>query len=116
MGPRLQRVSHLKSEAVFAMILDWFRHGNDLVIHELKKKIGPALAPLLSQAMLEPGQPPTLEDALDCLRALRRTSIELEVRRIQAEIGRREKSGDAKAVQALLFKKQDLIKELMTLG
>ena len=59
--------------------------------------------------MLESGQPATVEEALDCLfRALRRTSIEVEVKRIQAEIGRLEKSGDGKGVQDLLFKKQDL--------
>jgi hypothetical protein len=106
----------LKSEPIFAIILDWFKNGKDLVIHELQKEIGSSLAPLLSLAMMESGQPSTLEEALDCLRALRRTSIEAEVKRIQSEIGRLEKSGDGKGVQALLFRKQDLTKELMALG
>ena len=106
----------LKSEPIFAIIMDWFKNGKGLVIHELQKEIGPSLAPLLSLALLETGQPATVEEALDCLRALRRTSIEVEVKRIQAEIGRLEKSGDGKGVQDLLFKKQDLIRELMTLG
>jgi DNA primase len=106
----------LKCEPVFAIILDWFKNGKDLIIHELQKEIGPTLSPLLSLAMLEKEQPPTLEEALDCLRALRRTSIEAEVRRIQADIGRLERSGDAKGVEALLFRKQDLTRELMSLG
>jgi DNA primase len=106
----------LKSEPVFAIILDWFRNGKDLIIHELQKEIGTSLAPLLSLAMLEQGQPPTFEEAIDCLRALRRTAKEAEVKRLQAEIARLEKAGDGQGVQALLFRKLDMIKELMALS
>jgi len=96
--------------------LDWFKNDKDLIIHELQKEIDPSLAPLLSLVQMEQGQAPTLEEALDCLRALRRMSTEAEIKCLQADIGRLERSGDAKAVQALLFRKQDLIKELMSLG
>lgn len=106
----------LKCEPIFGIILDWFKNDKDLIIHELQKEIDPSLAPLLSLVQMEQGQPPTLEEALDCLRALRRMSMEAEIKRLQADIGRLEKSGDAKAVQDLLFRKQDLIKELMSLG
>jgi len=106
----------LKCEPIFGIILDWFKNGKDLIIHELQKELGPTLAPLLSVAMMERGQPPTLEEALECLLALRRSALEAEVKRLQAEIGPLERAGDSKAVQALLFKKQDLIKELMSLG
>ena len=41
---------------------------------------------------------------------------EIELKRIQAEIARQEKNGDRDKVQALLFQKQDLIKQILALN
>jgi hypothetical protein len=105
----------LKSEPIFRIILDHFKKDNDLIFHELQKEIGPSLSWQLSQALLEKGNPPTAEEALDCLCALQKSCKENELKRIQAELAREEKKGDRDKVQALLFQKQDLIKQSLAL-
>jgi len=105
----------LKSEPVFRIILDWFRKDKELIFRDLQKEIGPSLSEHLSEALLEIGSPPTIEEALDCLCALQRTSKEGTLRTIQAELAREEKKGDNEKVQALLNQKQDLIKQIMAL-
>jgi DNA primase len=105
----------LKSEPVFRIILSCFKNEKDLNFHDLQKEIGPSLATPLSLALLEKGDPPTVEEALDCLCALQRTCKEVELRRIQAELAREEKKGDQAKVQSLLSLKQDLTKQIMAL-
>ena len=108
----------LKSEPIFRIIriiLDHFKKNKDLIFHELQKEIDPSLSRQLSQALLEKGNPPTIEEALGCLCALQKSCKENELKRIQAELAREEKKGDRDKVQALLFQKQDLIKQIMAL-
>jgi len=105
----------LKSEPIFRIISDYFKKDKDLILHELQKEIGPSLSRQLSEALLEKGNPPTAEEALDCLCALQKSCKENELKRIQAELAREEKKGDRDKVQALLFQKQDLIKQIMAL-
>lgn len=108
-------VRGLKSEPIFRIILGWFRKDKELYFHEIQKEIGPALSKYLSQAMLEKGQPPTIEEALDCLCALKIIGKQNELRRIQSEIASHEKKGDKDKVQALLYQKQDLTKQILSL-
>jgi len=105
----------LKSEPVFRIILSRFKDEKDLNFHDLQKEIGPSLATPLSQALLEKGDPPTVEEALDCLCALRRTCNEVELRKVQAELVSEEKKGDQAKVQSLLSRKQDLTRQNMDL-
>jgi DNA primase len=108
-------VRGLKSEPIFTIILGWFRKDKDLHFHELQKEIGPSLSRYLTQAMLEKGQPPTIEEALDCLCALKIICKQNELKRIQAEIARLEKKGEKEKVQSLLYQRQDLTKQIMSL-
>jgi len=105
----------LKSEPIFRIILSWFRKDKELYFHEIRKEIGPALSKYLSQAMLEKGQLPTIEEARDCLRALKIICKQEELKKIQAEIARLEKKGEKDKLQSLLFQKQDLTKQIMSL-
>jgi DNA primase len=105
----------LKSEPVFRIIGDWFKKGKDLIFHELQKEIGPSLSRDLSEALVEKAGPPSAEEARDCLSALRISSKENELRQVQAEIAREEKSGDRKKVESLLFLKQDLVRQILAL-
>ena len=84
----------LKSGPVFRIIQDRFHSEKNLILHELQKELGPALARQVGRAMLEKGCDPSLEEALDCLVALRRTAKEAEVKRIQGEIAGAAKAGD----------------------
>ena len=105
----------LKSEPVFRIILDWFRKDKDFILHELQKEIGPTLAPSVIQALLEKGEPPTVEEAYDCLCALQISCKESELKRIQGEIGGHEKRGDNEKVESLLRRKQILIRQILAL-
>jgi DNA primase len=107
--------SGLQSEPVFRIMCDLFGKDIDFIFHDLQKEIGPSLAQHLSRAGLEAGNPATLEEALGCLTALRLTSRENKVKLIQAEIARVEKTGDRDKVRALMFQKQDLIKQIMAM-
>jgi DNA primase len=105
----------LKSEPVFRIILDWFKKDKDFILHELQKEIGPALAPSVSQVLFEKGEPPTVEEAFDCLCALQVSCKESELKRIQAEIGGLEKKGENEKVESLLRRKQVLTRQIMDL-
>jgi DNA primase len=108
-------IKGLKSEPVFRIIFDCFRKDSDLILHELQKEAGPSLARLVSQALLEQEEPPTAEEALDCLCALQKTRKECEIKSLQAEIVRLEKQGEKDQLRDLLTRKQDLIKQIMAL-
>lgn len=105
----------LKSELIFGKIIDWHKKDKDFILHEIQKEIGPSLSKYLSQAMLEKGNPPTVEEALDCLCALQITCKENELKKIQAEIASLEKRGEKEKVRSLLYQKQDLTKQIMAL-
>ncbi len=103
----------LKSGPVFRIIQDRFHSEKNLILHELQKELGPALARQVGRAMLEKGCDPSLEEALDCLVALRRTAKEAEVKRIQGEIAGAAKAGDEDRVAELMRRKQELTRELL---
>jgi DNA primase len=103
----------LKSQLIFKIISDYFKKDKDFIFHDLQKDIGPSLTAHLSQALQEKGPPPTVEEALDCISALQRTSLENQMKRVQAEITRLEKNGEREKLRALLFRKQDLIKQIL---
>jgi DNA primase len=105
----------LKTEPVFRKIMDWHKKDKDFLLHEIQKEIGPSLSKYLSQAMLEKGKPPTVEEALDCLCALQITCKENELKKIQAEIASLEKRGEKEKLRNLLYQKQDLTKQIMAL-
>jgi DNA primase len=105
----------LKSEPIFRIIMGSFRKDKDIHIHELQKEIGPSLSRFLSESRLEKGQPPTVEEAIDCLCALKIIGKQNELKKIQAEIARLEKKGEKDKVQSLLYQKQDLTKQIMAL-
>jgi DNA primase len=105
----------LKSEPIFKIIMGSFRKDKDIHIHELQKEIGPFLSRFLSESRLEKGQPPTVEEAIDCLCALKIIGKQNELKKIQSEIARLEKKGEKDKVQSLLYQKQDLTKQIMAL-
>jgi len=112
-------VAGLKSEPIFKIISGFFQKNSDFVLSEIQKGAGPDLSRELSQALLDPGAPPSLEEALECLCALRIAGKEAEIRRIQAEISREEKAGPGPgpgaALAALMRRKQELTRQVIAL-
>lgn len=106
----------LKGEPVFGIIQDRLRSGQDLIIHEMQKELGPSLSRQVGRALMEKCRPASLEEGLDCLDALRRMVREAEVKRIQEDIKAAEKAGDTRRVAELLQSKQDRTRELVQDG
>jgi len=105
----------LQSEPIFTIILSWFRKDKEFILHDLQKEIGPSLSGPLSRALQERENSPTLAEALDCLCALRISSKENELRKIQAEIARLGKTGERDRIRSLLVQKQELTKQILAL-
>ncbi|MCX6566215.1 MAG: DNA primase [Candidatus Aminicenantes bacterium] len=108
-------VAGLKSGPIFAIMLGLFEKNQDFNLSEMQKSIGPGLSREFSQALLEKGDTPSLEEALDCLCALRIAGKESEIRRVQAEIAREEKSGERTKLDALMNRKLELTRQVMAL-
>jgi len=108
-------VAALKSWPIFAIMLGLFRKNQDFNLSEMQKSIGPGLAREFSQALLEKRDAPSLEEALDCLCALRISGKEGEIRRVQAEIAREEKSGERTKLDALMNRKLELTRQVIAL-
>ena len=103
----------LNSEPVFRIIRGLFRKEKDLIFQDLQREIGPALSRRLSQALLAKGRPATIEEARDCVCALKAQARECELRELQARIARQDKEGGAMSV--LLKEKQDLLRQILAL-
>ncbi|MHB8055745.1 MAG: DNA primase [Candidatus Aminicenantales bacterium] len=108
-------VAGLKSEPIFAIMLKLFENKRDFILSEIQKSVAPELSRELSLALLEKGKEASLEEALDCLCGLRIAGKESEIRRIQAEIAREEKSGETEKLAALMNRKQELIRQVIAL-
>jgi DNA primase len=108
-------VAGLKSGPIFAIMLKLFEKNQDFILSEIQKSVTPELARELTLALLEKGKAPCLEEALDCLCALRIADKESEIRRVQAEIAREEKSGETEKLDALMNRKQELTRQVIVL-
>ncbi len=108
-------VTGLKSEPIFMIMFGFFQKNQDFVMSEIQKGAGPELSRELSQALQDRGEPPCLEEAMECLCALRIAGKESEIRRIQADIAREEKSGKEPALAVLMNRKQELTRQVIAL-
>ncbi|NMD10061.1 MAG: hypothetical protein GYA74_02695, partial [Acidobacteria bacterium] len=108
-------IAGLKSEPIFAIMLRLFANEQDFSLNEMHKSVEPGLARELSQALLERREAPSLQEALDCLWALRVAGKENALRKIQGEIARAEKSGDREKLESLMSRKLDLTRQVLAL-
>ena len=98
----------LKSEPIFKIMIDFFKNGKALNPHELKERMSPALFSALSEALQEQTQPPTVEEARDCLFSLHQFSLESQADKLKADILKAEKNKEVTRLQSLLKKYQDI--------
>ena len=105
----------LAGEPIFRCLQQWFREEKPVRLPELGQEVGAELSGRLSRILIEAEDPPTVEEALDCLFALRRSNLHKQLEALQAEIVRLEKKGDREGVAALLFQRQDLTKQILSL-
>jgi DNA primase len=107
----------LRGEPVFRYILECFRNDRDWNFHELKDRVAPGLLSQLAAALFErtPGEAASVEDAQECLKAIRKVYLQNRLKEIQQKIARSEKRGEKEEVLALLYQKQDITKQILSL-
>lgn len=105
----------LKSEPVFRYILDCFRQDRDWSFPGLQGKVPPALLSQLAQALFEKSSGGSVEEAQECLKSLRKVHLVNRLKDIQGKIARSEKKGEKEELLALLYQKQDVTKQILSM-
>jgi DNA primase len=107
----------LKTAPVFAALAECFKNSKEPSFHKIREKIDPSLESSLSKTlMLEKEQAATVEEAFECLNALRQFSLENRKKELKAEIISLEKKGDKEKLRSLLIQRQDIINQLSSLS
>lgn len=109
----LEHFEDLKSEPVFSSLIDFFRHGKTPDFNALKKNIDPALMKLLSEALIEKREIPSLQEARANLEAIKEFYLRRRRKTLTPQIREAEKSGDKDRLVPLLKQKQAMTKELL---
>jgi DNA primase len=105
----------LRGEQVFQHIMAGFKNDEDWSFPSLQGKVPPALLSQLATALFEKASAGTVEEAQECLRSLRRVHLQNRLKSIQREIARSEKAGEKEELLALLYQKQDVTKQILSL-
>lgn len=106
----------LKSQPIFIALSECFKNGKEPSFNELRQKIAPSLLSSLSRALLEKEQAATVEEAVECLNALRQFSLETRSKELKAEIARIDKEGKIEKLLPHIKQLRDIKKELEILS
>ncbi|NIO49857.1 MAG: DNA primase [Candidatus Aminicenantes bacterium] len=102
----------LKSEPIFAALAQCFKSGKEPDFNALRQKIDPSLSSSLAKALLlEKEQAATVEEAFECLNALKQFSLENRTKELKAEIARIDKQGKTEKLLPLIKQLRDIKKE-----
>jgi len=105
----------LRSESVFGFIRNCFRNGVDWSFSDLKDSVDAPVLDCLSRALQERPGEASAKEAKECLHSLRKIAFQNQLKEIQTEIARSQKSGDREKLVALVYQKQDITKQLLAL-
>jgi len=105
----------LRSEPVFQYILECFRNDLDWSFPGLQGKVPPALLSQLARALFEKAASGSIEEAQECLKSLRKFHLQNRLKDIQQKIARSERSGEKEELLALLYQKQDVTKQILSI-
>jgi DNA primase len=106
----------LRSEPVFQYILSCFRNDEGWSFPALQGNVPPALLSQLARALFEKASGGSVEEAQECLRSLRKVHLQNRLKEIQQKIARSEKKGEKEELLALLYQKQDVTKQILSLS
>ncbi len=107
----------LKTEPIFAALTEYSKKGEEPDFNKLRQKIDPSLSSSLAKALLlEKEQAATVEEAFECLNALKQFSLENRKKELKTEIISMEKKGDKEKLRSLLIQRQDIINQLSSLS
>jgi len=105
----------LRSEPVFQYIMACFKNDEEWSFPGLQGKVPPALLSQLARALFEKSSGGSVEEAQECLRSLRKVHLQNRLKDIQQKIARSEKKGEKEELLALLYQKQDVTKQILSL-
>jgi DNA primase len=105
----------LRSEPVFGFIRNCFRNGVDWNFSDLKDSVDAPILDCLSRALQERPGEASAKEAKECLHSLRKVAFQNQLKEIQVEIAKSQKSGDREKLVALVYRKQDITKQLLAL-
>ena len=105
----------LKSEPVFQYIMGCFKNDEEWSFPGLQDKVPAVLLSQLARALFEKSSGGSVEEAQECLRSLRKVHLQNRLKDIQLKIARSEKKGEKEELLALLYQKQDVTKQILSL-
>jgi DNA primase len=105
----------LMSEPIFQYILDCFKHDQEWNFHELQGKVPAAVLSQLAKALFEKSSVASVEEAQECLKSLRKVHLQNRLKDIQQKIARSENRGEKEELLALLYQKQDITKQILSM-
>jgi hypothetical protein len=92
-----------------------FRNDEEWSFPGLQDKVPAVLLSQLARALFEISSGGSVEEAQECLRSLRKVHLQNRLKDIQLKIARSEKSGEKEELLALLYQKQDVTKQILSL-
>jgi len=105
----------LQSEPIFQYILDCFKHDQEWNFHELQGKVPAAILSQLAKALFEKSSVASIEEAQECLKSLRKVHLQNQLKDLQQKIAGSEKRGEKEELLALLYQKQDITKQILSM-
>jgi DNA primase len=108
-----EELKGMSSEPIFAYLLDSYKKNRAYRAQELRDSLEPGLFSTLYEILLEEGDPPSIEEARECLSTLRKRAKEIRCQEINTQIARLEKKGETSKIAALLKQRQEITEELM---
>jgi len=105
----------LRSEAVFRYIRECFRSDKAWSFIEMRDRIPPPLASQISEILQEKTCGVSAKEAQECLIALKKLRLQSRLKEIQTELVDRQKRGEKEELLPLLYEKQDITKQILSL-
>jgi DNA primase len=105
----------LRSEVVFHYIHECFQNDKTWSFTEMRDRIPPLLASQISEILLEKTCGVSAKETAECLIALKKLRLQSRLKEIQAEIVDLEKRGEKEDLLPLLYEKQGITKQILSL-
>jgi DNA primase len=102
----------LKSEPIFRILSDFFNNGKEPNFQHMREKIDRDLFSSLSKILQEKEQVPSIQEAMECVRALRQYALEKKYKSLKHKIAALEKAKDNKKMLSVMKELQDVQIEL----
>jgi len=105
----------LQSESIFLIMSEFINNKSDLNILNIREKIDKNLFSSLAKILQEEEQESSVEEAMECVRALRQYALENKSWGLKQEISRLEKANELKKAIRVMKELQDVMTQLSRL-